>query len=85
MNNVRKFMTNMIKSSRTCEFRDFGQGSFCIKLTHPVVNLEIFFLRLCCKTPTTIRADVNKASSLVLALSYQPGRRDDSISCRGKS
>lgn len=85
MNNVQKFMNNMIKSPKTCEFRDFGQGSFCVKLTRPGVNLEIFFWRLCCKTPTTIRADVNKASSLVLVLSYQPGWWDDSTSCRGKS
>lgn len=85
MNNVQKFMTNMIKSSRTREFRDFGQGSFCVKLTHPVVNPEIFFGRLCRKTPTTIRADANKASGLVLVPSYQPGWWDDSTSCRGKS
>lgn len=80
MNNVRKFMTNMIKSSKTHEFRDFGQGSFCVKLTRPVVNLKIFF------GDSAVRhQQQNKASSPVLVLSYQPGRRDDSISCRGKS
>lgn len=79
MNHVRKFMTNMIKSSRTHEFRDFGQGSFCVKLTRPVVNLKIFL------ETAVNHQQQNKASSLVLLLSYQPGWWDDSISCCGKS
>lgn len=84
-NNVRKFMTNMMKSSRTCVFRDFGQGSFCVKLTRPVVNLEIFFWRLCCKTPTTIRADVNKAQQPRVSAVLSTWLVGDSTSCRGKS